>query len=160
MLKIRSASKADFQWIFDGVRSIMQMFDGLPEKPDIPGGKECFDAMLNEPETYHIAVAECGGKRVGYAILQIGRQMQFGGRYAQIQDFFVDKQMRHLGVGKALMKYVDEFAVRHGINGIDIYQLPVGSELDEERNLFYKKSGYNLGGFARTKMFPPPAGSS
>ena len=131
----------------------MQMFYGLPEKPDIPGGKECFEAMLKEPETYHIAIAEHNNTPVGLAILQVGRQMQFGGRCAQLQDLFVEESARNLGVGKALMKYIDDFAVKNGINGIDIYQLPVGSEMDEERNLFYKKAGYVLGGLARTKSF-------
>jgi uncharacterized protein RhaS with RHS repeats len=34
--------------------------------------------------------------------------------------------------------------------------LPPGSQLDEERNLFYKRNGYKLGAFGRYKLLEQP----
>ena len=152
MLTIREARPDDFEWVFQAVKRLTQMYRGLPEPPVIPGGKECYDAMINDPEHHHIVVAEADGKRVGCALLQMGRALHFGGRSAELQDLYVEESARRLGVGKALMKYLDEFATKTGLKATELYQLPPGSDLDEERNLFYKRAGYWIGGFARHKL--------
>lgn len=153
MLKIRKARKEDFDLIVKGTCEIVRMCIGAKDPPVIPGVKECFEEMLNDPKHHYIAVAEYNGKQAGYASVGISKTLHFAGRSGDLQDLYVDDAYRKHGVGKALMQHVDEFAQKEGLMAVDLHQLPVGSELDEERNLFYKRAGYELGGFTRQKFF-------
>ena len=153
MLSIRRANLGDSDWVFNATKKIVNGYRSVPPDMEESGGEQCFKDMLNDPEHHYIAVAEAGKKKVGVVFFSIGHALHFGGKAGEVQGIYVDESCRNLGVGRALMKHLDDFAIKNGIKAIDLYQLPPGSDHDEERHMFYKRHGYVLGGFVRHKIF-------
>ena len=156
MLSIRSARLDDSDWVTHAAKKILDMYKSVLGDMESTGGRECFRQMLADPKHHYIAIAEANKKRVGVAFFAMGYALHFGGKTGELQDLYVDESCRSLGVGRALMKHLDDFAVKNGIRAIDLYQLPPGSDHDEERHMFYKRHGYVLGGFVRHKIFRNP----
>ena len=153
-LIIRNGRKDDFDFILNGVREVVRMYRCMEElPPPFPNAREAYNDMLNDPQHHHILVAESNGKKVGTVLVSFSKAVHYGGVGAEVQDLYVDPSARNLGVGKALLKKVDEIAKERNVTGAHLCQPPPGSELDEERSLFYKKQGFHLGGFTRHKLY-------
>ena len=150
MLRIRNARAQDFTFVNDGIRDLERQYRQLKELlPVFPKAEETFKDMLNDPKHHQILVAEIDGKPVGSVAVQFSQALHYGGKCAEVQDLYVDPNVRQKGVGKALLQRVKEIAEERDVIAIELMAAPPGSELDEERSLFYKKCGYKFAGMTR-----------
>jgi GNAT superfamily N-acetyltransferase len=154
MLKVRAAKPSDFDFVLRGVSTITQMCINSPDLPAIPGAAECYSAMLADPRHHHMVIAEDNsGTPLGVALFSMHLTMHFGGWSGELQDLYVVKEERCKGVGRALVKYLDDFATKNKLRFVTLSQPPPGSPLSEERSLFYKRCGYDYCSFFRQKRF-------
>jgi GNAT superfamily N-acetyltransferase len=148
MLTIRPARLDDLGFVLGAVKSLTQMCLNIADPPISPATRQTYLEMLKDTDRHHMVVAQNGdGQQLGLAFLALCKSFQYGGWIAELQELFILNSARGTGVGRALMKYVDDFAKEKKLNCIILSMLPPGSPLDEERNLFYKRNGYKLGSF-------------
>ncbi|OHS95226.1 acetyltransferase, GNAT family protein [Tritrichomonas foetus] len=152
-LTIRNGRKDDFNYINNALRDIMRICFKMDKPfPNVPGSDEAYDEILRDKEHNEVLIAEIDGKRVGTALVTYAPIITMGGKTAEIQDLYVDPAARGKGVGKALIQKIHDIAKEKNIKGMYLIQPSPGTEQDEERNLFYKRQGFFIGGFARFKV--------
>jgi len=78
---------------------------------------------------------EKDGHRAGYFVLTLGYSLEFGGRYALLDEFFVEKVWRGQGLGASAMPRILEEARAMGAGAIHL-------EADGHVCEFYRRSGF------------------
>lgn len=127
MAEVRRAEKRDLE----NVIALLKTFPDLPEVPDL----NWEDARIAFPELLKgkrglILVSEEGGALAGLVSLSFVYSLHFGGEYASIEDFIVDRNFRGQGVGSPLLQAAFDEARRRGcreiqVNGATDEGLPV-----------------------------------
>lgn len=83
-------------------------------------------------------VAECDGEVVGMCTAQVLISTAEGGRVALIEDMVVDQQHRDCGIGRRLMRAIEEWAHKHDLTRLQLLADRTNfSALD-----FYDKMGW------------------
>lgn len=77
-------------------------------------------ALVEDPELGALLVAEADGKVIGVLAASFTRAMHVPGRYAVIQDLWVDPAWRSRSVGAELVEAIAAVARRHGMERIEV----------------------------------------
>lgn len=72
-----------------------------------------FEALLNDPNA-HFSIAEVEKRVVGYVLAFSHHTFYANGRVAWVEEIMVDANYRRRGMGKSLMKSVEEWAANQG----------------------------------------------
>jgi GNAT superfamily N-acetyltransferase len=85
-----------------------------------------------------LLVIEVGGELIGYAVIGFGFSLEFGGRDALLDEFYVREPFRGRGIGGAALVSVEELCRAKGILAIHLEADYVNARVHE----FYKRVGY------------------
>src|SRR5882762_630284 len=78
---------------------------------------------------------EVEGKAVGYFVLTVGYSLEFGGRFALLDEFFVEREWRGKGWGAAAMVQILKEAAAMGVSAVHL-------EAEGHVHEFYRRSGF------------------
>ena len=95
---------------------------------------------IHQEPNYHTFVVEYSGQVIAYTGFIQLKTWEFEGDFLRIQVFVVDKSFRGQGIGKLLLKAVEDFAKQHQIS-----RILLNSSNREERKVahqFYKNLGF------------------
>lgn len=67
-----------------------------------------FDASINMPELVRGYIFECNGKAAGYSIVSMKFETEVGGMAAWIEELFVEKEFRGMGIGHRFFDFLSE----------------------------------------------------
>jgi ribosomal protein S18 acetylase RimI-like enzyme len=98
--------------------------------------------VLTDPGLGGILVAEGVLGLQGYCAVLFGTSIEFGGRYAFLDELYVDPGLRNAGVGSLLLEKGERFAQ---LSGARVVFLEVADVNDDALRL-YRRSGYALHG--------------
>jgi GNAT superfamily N-acetyltransferase len=99
--------------------------------------------------SYRTFVAEVEGEVVGVIGVRLGVQYQATGSYAQIIAFVTKPAFRGKGVGKSLLKSVENWAKKQKVS-----RVVVTCRVDRTRaHRFYELNNYEKTGFRFAKVF-------
>lgn len=82
--------------------------------------------------------AERGGAAVGYAVLTLGYSLEFGGRFALLDELFIEERHRGAGVGRQVVAQIAETCRELGLRAL---RLEVERSNRVAREL-YRKAGF------------------
>jgi GNAT superfamily N-acetyltransferase len=82
---------------------------------------------------------EVGGKAIGYFVLTVGYSLEFGGKFALLDEFFVEEEWRGKGLGASVMERILKEAVAIGARAVHL-------EADGHVREFYRRSGFEVRG--------------
>ncbi len=88
-------------------------FEGIDMSDDARA--RALTPLLNDNTLGSILLIRTGGHVVGYLALCLGYSIEFGGRDAFIDEFFVIRTARGQGVGKAALQAAQAYARKQGI---------------------------------------------
>ncbi len=95
--------------------------------------------LLDPDKDYgFILVAFCDSQLVGYVAICYGYTIEFGGRDAFVDEFYVMEKMRNKGIGFSLLEKAKIEALKNSIN---VLHLEVAVENATAKS-FYKKNGF------------------
>jgi len=96
--------------------------------------------LLSEDHLGRIWLISVDGKQVGYLALAFGFSLEFGGRDAFIDEFFILEECRNQGVGTGVLQLVEKFLSQQQVQAI---HLEVNQE-HEAAKQYYRSQGYHF----------------
>jgi GNAT superfamily N-acetyltransferase len=115
---IRTANEADVVAIADAVEDLLVELGGSrPARGEVEAEVR---AIVEDPRAGLLLVAEAEGKLAGVLGVSWQRAIHVPGRYATIQDLWVDAERRGNGIGAQLVDELVSLAREQGVSRIEV----------------------------------------
>ena len=101
-----------------------------------------FEAALEDPGVGATIVAEAEGEIVGVLSASWQRALHVPGRYATIQDLWVDPERRSDGVGAALVDGLADLCQAQGVARIEVGLPRESFDAIRATEAFYERNGF------------------
>lgn len=116
--RVREARREDLVGVADGVEALLIELGGRrPSRPEMEAEVE---ALLGDDAVGALLVAETGGEIVGVLGVSWQRAIHVPGRYATIQDLWVEPSWRSRKVGAALVEALANLCRERGVGRIEV----------------------------------------
>ncbi len=136
-LKLNQVPLEELQTLLPLVRAYHQ-FEGITL--DDVERQEVLQRLLAEPELGRIWFIELDGTVIGYIALCFGFSIEFAGRDAFVDEFFIVESYRGQGIGRQALALVVEEAEKLDIRAV---HLEVSEENARAQSL-YRSQGFDL----------------
>ncbi len=100
--------------------------------------RAALEQLLAQPEFGGLWFIQADSQPVGYFVLTVCCSLEFGGRFALLDEFFVESANRGGGIGARVLQAVEEEAARMGVAAV---RLEV-DRLNPRVRAFYARSGF------------------
>jgi GNAT superfamily N-acetyltransferase len=94
--------------------------------------------LLAAPSLGSVWIIERDGRPAGYAVLTLGYSLEFGGRFAVLDELFIQEEHRGTGIGRQALARLTEIC--RGL-GLEVLRLEVGRTNRVAQEL-YRKAGF------------------
>ena len=136
MTNVRLASYADRDGALELVGKLLAELGGTPPAP--ADMAPVYDRLIGGEGDGFIAVGEDGGELVAVCTVSFLQALRTRGRYAIIQEMFVEPDFRSTGVGRDVLNFALEHAAANGCQTVEL-----GTPYDGERQIqFYRRAGF------------------
>ena len=149
MTSARLASADDRDTALGLVRALLIELGGQPPPADdlFP----VFDRLVTDIDAGFIVVGESASGVVSVCTVSFLDAIRTRGRYAIIQEMFVEPEWRSSGVGMEVLQFTLNHAVAHGCQTVEL-----GTPFHGDRQIqFYRRAGFAEVG-ARLRWRPDP----
>lgn len=116
-LAFKLARPEDLDPLADLVRAYYE-YDGHPF--DDSKARDALAGLLANPELGRVWVFRDGVRPVGYLALTFGYSIEFGGRDAFIDEFFLEEEYRGRGFGKQALETAAHEAAALGVHALHL----------------------------------------
>ncbi len=117
--------------------SAMQMDDGWQVPFDRDAAHEAVEGLLQNP-TYGLAwFIEVDAHPVGYIVMSFDYSLEFGGRNAWIDEFFIQPDARGRGLGAKVLEFFDHAAREAGARAVHLGVSPGNRAIN-----LYRRHGF------------------
>jgi GNAT superfamily N-acetyltransferase len=117
-VSVREATAADLPAVVEAVAALLRELGG--RSPSQPEMEAEVGALLGDESVGTLLVAEDGGALVGVLSASWQRAIHVPGRYATIQDLWVDPEWRSRGVGAELVEALATLARERSVIRIEV----------------------------------------
>ena len=140
MVTARLATSDDREDVIRLVTGLLIELRGTPPTPEAMS--PAFERLVSGGDYGFVALGEVEDEAVAVCTASFLQSMRTGGRYAVLQEMFVESWARSSGVGRAVL----EFALQHSVQrGCRIVEL--GTPRQGERPIaFYERNGFEVVG--------------
>ncbi len=80
--------------------------------------RKVLDDLLADPDWGGAWLIQVDGATVGYLVLTLGFSLEFHGRYALLDEFFVEEQWRSQGIGSEALAFAVEQCRSRGVKAL------------------------------------------
>jgi len=94
--------------------------------------------LIDNDALGRLLVIELDGELIGYAVIGFGFSLEFGGRDALLDEFYLREAFRGRGIGSATLRSIEDLCRAKGILAIHLEADYVNARVHE----FYKRTGY------------------
>ena len=135
MVNIRLGTPADRDEVLRLVRGLLIELGGNPAPTDELHG--VFDELVAGGDAGFIVIAEEGAAVRAACTASFVQAIRSAGRYATLQELYVEPDSRSSGVGRAVIEFALEHAVANGCQMVELGTPSKGQRQFE----FYKRRG-------------------
>lgn len=100
--------------------------------------REALAASLGDPTWARIWLIQAGEETAGYVVLTFGFSMEYGGRDAIIDEFFLRAAYRRRGLGSQVVDFLKAFCRSEGIRALHLEVFDHNQAAYE----FYRRHGF------------------
>jgi GNAT superfamily N-acetyltransferase len=104
-LQLRPAGAGD-------VAVLLELMQGLYDSDHMPfeeaKARGALIGLLADPSLGRVWLVESGGAVAGYAVLTLGYSLEFGGRFALLDELFIADAHRGRGLGRQVLARLEE----------------------------------------------------
>ena len=105
---------------------------------EIRAARVC-ETLLASPECGAIWMIQADGQDAGYLAVTVACSLEFGGRFALLDELYIADGWRGRGLGPAAVEFAAAWAREHGMHAL---RLEVSEENEHARHV-YAKSGFH-----------------
>ena len=135
-MNVRLATPADRDGALDLVGKLLAELGGTPPLP--ADTAPVYDRLIADTGDGFIAVGEDGGELVAVCTVSFLQALRTRGRYAIIQEMFVEPDFRSAGAGRDVLRFALEHAAANGCDTVEL-----GTPYHGERQIqFYRRAGF------------------
>ena len=136
MTNVRLACRADSNSVVSLVGRLLAELGGAP--PPAEEMAPALDALVGDCEAGFVALGESDGKPIAVCTVSYLQAMRTRGRYAIIQEMYVEPESRSTGVGMKVLQLALDHAVASGCRTVEL-----GTPYHGERQIqFYRRAGF------------------
>ena len=148
MLNVRLATPADRDEVLRLVNGLLVELGGTPRPSE--AASPVFDSLIAGGDAGFIVIAEGEGAAKAVCTASFLQAIRTVGRYAVLQEMYVEPESRSSGLGRAVI----DFALAHAAaNGCQVVEL--GTPYNGQRQIeFYERAGFVNAG-ARLRWTTP-----
>ncbi len=134
-VRIEAASPRDIVKLLKFIKAYYR-FDRIPfDRKAVAAG---LSLLLYQPEFGRVWLIVFRGKAVGYLILTFGFDLEFGGCQATLTDLYIEALHRRKGIGRRVLKLVDEFCRSRSVMAIELQV----TKRNSHALAFYRRAGF------------------
>jgi len=137
---VRGATREDVAAVAVAVEQLLEELGG--RKPARAELEAEIEAALDDPAVGATLVAETGGEIVGVLSASWQRALHVPGRYATIQDLWVDPERRSDGVGAGLVNGLADLCRAQGVARIEVGLPRESFDAIRATEAFYERNGF------------------
>ena len=140
MTNVRLATSEDREAVIRLVRGLLEKLGGAP--PTAEAMAPVFELLANGEETGFVVIGETDTGPAAVCTVSFLQAMRTAGRYAIIQEMFVEPGERGTGVGMDVLRFALDHAVEQGCRTVEL-----GTPFHGDRQIqFYQRAGFtNVG---------------
>lgn len=105
---------------------------------DLSKARAALLGLLRDPTLGRVWLIAAGEATVGYIVLTLGYSLEFLGRDAFIDEFYVQEAYRGQGIGRRILEQVEKAARALGVRAIHLEAV----RRNEAAQQFYRKLGF------------------
>ncbi len=136
MTNVRLATPDDRDAAVELVRGLLAELGATP--PPAQDYAPTYDRIISREDVGFIAVGEDDGCIVAVCTVSYLDALRTLGRYAVIQEMFVEPAMRSAGIGMDVLNFALQHAADHGCQTVEL-----GTPYDGDRQIqFYRRAGF------------------
>lgn len=133
-------SKAGIEYKSEILELLTEFYATDVESPLAKKLRGTLTELLIYPKYGNVFIIKSGVDIIGYLILTFGYSIEYGGRDAFIDEFYIKENYRNKGIGKEALDYIIKYARTTGIRAL---HLQVKEKHKAAKNL-YEKSGFTF----------------
>lgn len=139
-MSVREARREDVPAAAAAVEELLvELGGGRPSRQHLEAE---IGALLDDPSLGTLLVAEAEGEIVGVLGASWQRAIHVPGRYATIQDLWVDPSRRSGGIGVELVEALAAIAAEQGVTRIEVGLPRESFEAIAKTEAFYRGAGF------------------
>ena len=112
---LRTAGAEDLGLLLDFIRGLYAT-EHIPLDED--RAVRALGGLLEEPSLGWVWIVERRGEPVGYAVVTLGYSLEFGGRFALLDELFIAESHRGAGVGRQVLDRIAEACRERGLQAV------------------------------------------
>ena len=147
MVTARLATGDDREDVLRLVGSLLVELGGAP--PSADAMTPAFERLVSGGDDGFIALGEVEEEAVAVCTASFVQSMRTAGRYAVLQEMYVEPWARSSGVGRAVLEFALQHSVQRGCRIVELGAPRVG----ERAIAFYERNGFEVVG-ARLRWTP------
>ena len=147
MVTARLATGDDREDVLRLVGSLLVELGGAP--PSADAMTPAFERLVSGGDDGFIALGEVEEEAVAVCTASYVQSMRTAGRYAVLQEMYVEPWARSSGVGRAVLEFALEHSVQRGCRIVELGAPRVG----KRAIAFYERAGFEVVG-ARLRWTP------
>jgi GNAT superfamily N-acetyltransferase len=105
---------------------------------DLSEARAALLGLLRDPALGHVWLISAGQETVGYVVLTLGYSLEFLGRDAFIDEFYLQQAYRGRGIGRKILEQVEKAARALGVRAIHLEAV----RRNEAAQQFCRKLGF------------------
>ena len=114
---MRKASLIDVEQL---VAMMAEFYSESPYTLNLQRATEAFTPLLSDDRLGHVWFIQVDSKDVGYVVLTLCHSMTYGGLCAVVDDFFIQREFRGAGLGKAATAEARSLCASRGIRAVQV----------------------------------------
>ena len=112
---LRAAGAADLALLLDFIQGLYAT-EHIPLDED--RAARALGGLLEEPSLGWVWIVERRGEPVGYAVVTLGYSLEFGGRFALLDELFIAEEHRGAGLGRHLLARIGGECRARGLRAV------------------------------------------
>lgn len=113
---------------------------------DLSRARPALEQLLADPCLGLTWLIEVAGQTAGYVVLTLGFSLEFGGRYAFIDELFLRASYRGQGIGAHVLEFLEQECHRLGVHSLllEVYHHNEAGKHFYLKHNFQERDSYHL----------------
>lgn len=117
-VNFKPAENNDIDVLLSLIQKLYATHDTIQFKSDVVSG--ALMQLLGDESLGRVWLIEYQSKAIGYVILTLGYSLEYGGRDAFIDEFYIESAYQKQGIGKKTIQFLEEICLNLNVKALHL----------------------------------------